>query len=171
LSAGEPFTSIRFDLGKKYLLDEIWVWNHNTDTLIGSRNLGMKNVYITTAEDANSPEEGLWSGVIGIADGTAANLVDLVISGLGGVEARYVTFHASGLPDNNWSDGVWYNVGLGEVRFYPLSAPDSCLDFIDFGYGLNTDINQDCYTNFFDFEPLAKDWLLCVDPSDPNNYE
>merc|ERR1712096_52368 len=121
----------------------------------------MKNVFITTAEDENSPEEGLWGGVIGIADGTAANLVDLVISGLGGVEARYVTFHASGLPDHNWSGGQFYNVGLGEVRFYPLSPPDSCQDFIDFGYGLNTDISQDCYTNFFDFEPLDKDWLLC----------
>ena len=58
--------------------------------------------------------------------------------------------------------GAWPAVGMMTwIR-------SSCQDMIDAGQGNIADLNEDCYVNFADFTILAKDWMRCNVPTDPN---
>ena len=49
-----------------------------------------------------------------------------------------------------------------------MLTPDYCEDVWLLGYGMPTDLNQDCYVNWQDFLLFAGDWLRCNDPTDLN---
>ena len=65
---------------------------------------------------------------------------------------------------------VAYGCGLAEVRFYALPdmAPADCAEAIEFGYGLASDLNDDCQVNLLDLAEIGLDWLWCVDPKNEN---
>ena len=117
-------TSIEFDLGQNYPLDEIWIWNYNHPNLEGNgwRWSDWKDLGLQIRADAGT-YDFVGSYVVGLADGTTANEVDLVIDGIGGVSTRYVRFNTSGLPNFNWSGYHNQSIVLGEVRFYEIPEP------------------------------------------------
>jgi hypothetical protein len=114
-----PISYITFDLGQNYPLDEIWIWNYNHPNLEGNgwRWSDWKDIGIQISPDAG-PYDWIASTVVGLADGTPANEVDLVVDGIGGTPTRYIRFHASALPDFNWGGFHNQSILLGEVRFY-----------------------------------------------------
>jgi len=115
---------IEFDLGQDYLLDEIRIWNYNHPLLEGNgwRYSDWKNVGIQISPDGG-PYDWIANTVIGLADGTTANEVDLVVDGIGGIATRYIRFHTSALPDFNWGGYHNQSIVLGEVRFYEIPEP------------------------------------------------
>ena len=117
-------TSIEFDLGQNYPLDEIWIWNYNHPLIEGNgwRWSDWKDLGLQIRADAGT-YDFVGSYVVGLADGTTANEVDLVIDGIGGVSTRYVRFNTSGLPNFNWSGYHNQSIVLGEVRFYEIPEP------------------------------------------------
>jgi hypothetical protein len=48
------------------------------------------------------------------------------------------------------------------------NTPVSCEEVQQFGYGLDEDLNADCYVDFSDVAVFAQDWLKCNDPEDVN---
>jgi len=120
-----PLAYIEFDLGLNYSLDEVRVWNYNHSTLLGNgyRECGWKALGIQIKPDGGTYDWVTSSAVIGLADGTAANEVDLVVGGIGGVDTRYVRFYMAPFPDYNWAGYAYYSIALGEVRFYEIPEP------------------------------------------------
>ena len=76
---------------------------------------------------------------------------------------------------------------VGSIRFYTFSGidrklyvdyieigpgqgwePSTCQEVIASGFGLDRDLNGDCYINLADVGIFAGDWLRCVEPVDPN---
>jgi hypothetical protein len=119
-----PISYIEFDLGQDYLLDEIWIWNYNHPNLEGNgwRWSDWKDISIQISPDGG-PYDTIANTEVGLADGTTANEVDLVVDGIGGVSTRYIRFHTSPLPDFNWGGFHNQSIVLGEVRFYEIPEP------------------------------------------------
>jgi hypothetical protein len=162
---------VRFDFDQVYNLGQMWIWNWNDNSY---PQQGMKQVRIITsttdtqagylAGDANP----VFDGIIPMANATSADPVNKVID-FGGIAARYVLMYVptSAGTDENWSNGVYPgNVGLSEVRFYPV--PANCAAAIAAGLGLVGDLNSDCRVNFADFALLAQSWMRCMDPQNSN---
>ena len=127
----EPFGWIEFDLGQDYMLSEIWIWNWNVPK--PWTKLGMKGVDISTRKDGGPLESFLpETGDVSEADGTPANLVDLIVQLEPPRLTRYIKFHSRFLPENNWSGGQFWHVKLGEVRFYEAGEM-SCQELIEQG--------------------------------------
>ena len=167
-----PISYITFDLGQDYLLDEIWIWNYNHPDLEGNgwRWSDWKNVGIQISPDGGTYDWVTSTAVIGLADGTTANEVDLVVDGIGGIATRYIRFHADAAPNFNWGGYHNQSICLGEVRFYgdPENPEQStCQEAIAQGYGYAGDINKDCYVDIIDLSSIAQSWLDCVDPCNP----
>jgi len=64
-------------------------------------------------------------------------------------------------------DGLNFNAPIGAVAAVAV-VPVDCADAIAKGYGLVTDLNDDCYVNWSDFTLFAQNWLRCTDPQDQN---
>ena len=60
---------------------------------------------------------------------------------------------------------VWRGNNLG---LHPARLPVDCNDAIKKGYGLQTDLDGDCYVKAPDVAMLAEEWLECVVQGDPN---
>ena len=162
---------IEFDLGQNYPLDEIWIWNYNHPLLEGNgwRWSDWKEIGIEISPDGG-PFDFIASTVVGLADGTTANEVDLIVDGIGGIATRYIRFNTSALPNFNWGGFHNQSIVLGEVRFYgnPENPEQyACQEAIAQGYGDAGDINKDCCVNLIDLGLIAQGWLDCVDPSNP----
>jgi hypothetical protein len=101
---------IQYDLGSTYKLDQMWVWNYNTDFEY-LLNFGMKDVVVEYSLDGTS-----WTklGDYTLAQGTAAaGYAHNTTVSFGGVAAKLVRITAS----SNYG-GASY--GLSEVRFYSI---------------------------------------------------
>ncbi|MBN1846643.1 MAG: LamG domain-containing protein, partial [Sedimentisphaerales bacterium] len=67
--------------------------------------------------------------------------------------------------------------GLGDDIFAEVVVEvtnPGCDVVIELGYGMASDINEDCYVNLLDFAALAADWLECNNPLDddcPNPFQ
>ncbi len=46
-----------------------------------------------------------------------------------------------------------------DFRLETAPLPLSCVEGINQGYGLNTDLNEDCYTDLQDFAIFAEGWM------------
>ena len=46
--------------------------------------------------------------------------------------------------------------------------PASCQEVWNDGFGMDGDLNEDCYMDLLDFAIFAEDWFRCNDPCDPN---
>ncbi|HUV65350.1 MAG TPA: LamG-like jellyroll fold domain-containing protein [Sedimentisphaerales bacterium] len=102
---------IEYEFDKVYLLDQMMVWNHNSETesLVG---FGVKEAIIEYSLDGT-----VWTAVddpeeFGRATGEAGYESDTTID-LGKAAAKYVRITAV----NNWG-GVLQQYGLSEVRFF-----------------------------------------------------
>jgi len=108
---------IQYEFDKVYALDQMLVWNHNSETesLVG---FGIKEAVVESSLDGEA-----WTAVgdpqeFGRATGTADYATDTAID-LGGAVARYVRITAV----SNWG-GLLPQFGLSEVRFFviPMAA-------------------------------------------------
>jgi len=119
-----PIQWLEFDLGQDYLLDEIWIWNYNHPLSEGNgwRYSDWKEIGIEISPDGG-PYDWIASTVVGLADGTTANEVDLIVDGIGGIATRYIRFNTSALPNYNWGGYHNQSMCLGEVRFYEIPEP------------------------------------------------
>lgn len=65
------------------------------------------------------------------------------------------------------SDGA---LSMDQIREYWLDSqrPINCDVVHEFGFGINGDLNQDCYVEWADFGIFASNWQSCNDPNDPN---
>ena len=115
--AGVQPTWIRYQFDKAYKLQELWVWNHNTEfePVLG---YGFKDVTIETSLDGTTwtpPKDVQFAQATALAGYAHNTTVDL-----GGVMARYVRLTAK----SNWSLVGLKQYGLSEVRFYyiPVEA-------------------------------------------------
>jgi len=102
---------IQYNLGKVYKLQDLWVWNCNTDFefLLG---IGVKNATVQYSTDAAN-----WTtlGTFDFAQGTsAAGYEHNTTISFGGVAAQYVKINVN----SGW--GTIGQYGLSEVRFYYL---------------------------------------------------
>ncbi len=102
---------IRYQFDKVYKLQELWVWNHNTEMepILG---YGLKDVTIETSTDGTT-----WTVLkdVQFAQATAlAGYAHNTTVDLGGVMARSVRLTAK----SNWSIIGWKQYGLSEVRFF-----------------------------------------------------
>jgi len=112
---------IRFDLDQVYSLDEMWIWNWND---AGYPQQGMKQVKIivsTTDTEAGylaGDADPVFDGIIPMAPGGTG--VEAFVVDMGGVAARYILMYipTSAGTDHNWSNGLYTEDGLSEVRFY-----------------------------------------------------
>jgi regulation of enolase protein 1 (concanavalin A-like superfamily) len=108
---------IQYQFDKVYKLQELWVWNHNTEMepVLG---YGFKDVTIETSTDGTT-----WTALKDVQFARAAALAGYAHNttvDLGGVMARYVRLTAN----SNWSMIGLKACGLSEVRFYyiPVEA-------------------------------------------------
>lgn len=105
---------LRYRLDQKYVLSEMWVWNHNQ---INLTNRGLRNVSIHYSIDgSNWTLLGYYT--LAQAPGTASYAAGNVID-FGDVRAKEVLITASSTNGNYGS--TYY--GLSEVRFYGDVAP------------------------------------------------
>ncbi len=108
--AGAQPTWIQYDLGGIYKLEEMWVWNHNTDYEL-SMGMGIKNASIEYSTDGTN-----WTtlgATHDFAQGSAlADYAHNTTVDFGGVAVRQVKITAN----TSWSGRAQY--GLSEVRFY-----------------------------------------------------
>ncbi len=127
---------IRYQFDKVYKLQELWVWNHNTEfePVLG---YGFKDVIIETSTDGTN-----WTALkdVQFAKSTAlAGYAHNTTVDLGGVMARYVRLTAK----NNWSMVGLKACGLSEVRFYYVpvqaSAPQPTMNAKDISVGAALD--------------------------------
>ena len=58
---------------------------------------------------------------------------------------------------------------IDDILFAPL--PPDCQDVIDGGYGIASDLNEDCYVNLQDLAIFVGNWPMCNDPNDINCEE
>ncbi len=107
---------IRYAFDKVYVLDELWVWNYNTQ-IESTVHFGAKQVSVEYSLDGLS-----WTMLEGVpefapAPGTDACTADTTVE-FGGVMARYVRLNI----ESTWGGGSF--TGLSEVRFYylPMAA-------------------------------------------------
>jgi regulation of enolase protein 1 (concanavalin A-like superfamily) len=116
MTGAQP-TWIRYQFNQVYKLQELWVWNHNSDfePVLG---YGFKDVAIETSLDGTTwtPLKEVQFAQAPAAAGYAHNST----VPLDGVMARYVRLTAK----SNWSMVGLKQYGLAEVRFYhvPVTA-------------------------------------------------
>jgi len=122
---------IRFDFDQVYNLDQMWIWNWNDNNY---PQQGMKQIRIiasTTDTEAGyiaGDANPVFDGIMPMANATDADPVNLTVN-FGGLAARYILIYVpaeAGL-DYNWSNGTYGEVGLSEVRFYPVPEPATML--------------------------------------------
>jgi len=116
-ATGTQPTWIRYAFDKVYKLQELWVWNHNTDfePVLG---YGFKDVTIETSTDGTN-----WTALKDVQFAQAPALAGYAHNTtlkLDGVMARYVRLTAK----SNWSLVGLKQYGLSEVRFFyvPVEA-------------------------------------------------
>ncbi len=116
---------IQYQFDKVYKLQELWVWNQNTEfePVLG---YGFKDTTIETSTDGTS-----WTALKDVQFAQAVALAGYAHNttvDMGGVMARYVRLTAKG----NWSMVGLKQCGLSEVRFYYVpvqaSAPQPALN-------------------------------------------
>jgi len=63
-------------------------------------------------------------------------------------------------------DGVFFNAPVTAVATFALAEPTTCAEAISQGYGIASDLDDDCYVNWSDFSVFASHWLEtdCADP-------
>jgi hypothetical protein len=104
---------IRYAFDKVYKLQELWLWNHNTEMepILG---YGFKDVTIETSTDGTA-----WTLLkdMQFARATAlAGYAHNTTVDMGGVLAQYIRLTAM----SNWSTVGWKQYGLSEVRFFHI---------------------------------------------------
>ena len=180
---------IRFDFDKVYRLDKMDVWNYPVLGGGADQLLGMSNVTVEySATGGSSPDdwETAFEGTFGVSQAYSrgenpASSDTTVI--FGGVAAKsiVITSPVIGGPtmQDCWTSLKAWNfhsmvmacfneqteVGLGEVAFYTLE-PTTCIEANQFGYGLEGDVDGDCYVTLADFADAAAGWLSCAEPTD-----
>ena len=168
-------TYFQYEFLEPKRLTEMWIWNYNADIYHPG---GIKNCtieYSVTGSSDPADWTTIFAGEVPISSGggTGPSSVDLVVD-FGGAMAQYVVItSAAGLDRNHYPDtpvGDWHDdlVALSEVRFNEFLEPENCADAIGGGYGIDTDLNNDCYLNLLDFSMFTKGWLSCMDPTDNN---
>lgn len=108
---------IMYEFDKPYKLHEMMVWNYNGDSILTW--LGIKDVIIEYSTDGTN-----WTQIedvteLNIAPGTIGYAANTFVA-FGDVAAKYVRINAG----SNWSNGLFKQFGLSEVRFMyiPVSA-------------------------------------------------
>lgn len=80
-------------------------------------------------------------------------------------------------PDDNKFGAFFYSKEYAdanyrpylEITYVPEETPRTCKEVWEYGCGISSDLNRDCYVDFLDILViLADDWLRCNDPNDPN---
>jgi hypothetical protein len=122
---------VRYDLGEALPLDEMWIWNYNSDVpattqppwLVAHYAKGMKDIFIDASLNGSS-YTNIFTGTLPVAQerGEAPGAVDLIVP-FNQVVARFVRITTAGEFDHNYVEdefGVGYfaDSGLSEVRFY-----------------------------------------------------
>lgn len=142
---------VMFDLGAKYNLDEMHIWNYNDKN--GNKQFGLKNIEIAYTEDLETLYDQSWKTLarVTVPISGQENKADLTVE-FGGKPVRYVYIRTlGGEGQGNWSKGASHDshqeyskyidsatgmgsaafknrkftIGLGQVRFYgkPLQLP------------------------------------------------
>ena len=108
---------IQYEFDKPYQLHEMLVWNHNGPSVLSM--YGLKDVTVEYSIDGAN-----WTQVPDVSEfaqatGAESYTYNTVVS-FNGVAAKYVKITAT----DNWSDGMFTQYGLSEVRFthIPTSA-------------------------------------------------
>ena len=114
---GEQPTWIEYDLGKVYMLHEMWVWNSN-DGLETSIGIGFKEVLIEYSTDGAEFATLGTTHEFAQAPGEPNYAHDSIVD-FGNTTARYVKLTAN----SNWFD-ILEQYSLSEVRFFyiPVNA-------------------------------------------------
>ena len=159
---------VEFDLGRVYLVSDMRIWNYNVSGLV---NRGVKVITVQYSTVGGTGSADWTTGYTGAvaqaqAQGTGPSAVDKIID-FTGILARYIVLTIAEYPNQNYFSSV-PDVGLSEVQFYEYLGPEDCADAIGEGYGIETDLNSDCYLDLLDFAILMKGWLRCMDPTDEN---
>ena len=55
-----------------------------------------------------------------------------------------------------------------KVTYVPDATAATCRKIWEYGCGISSDLNCDCYVDFLDLAILANDWLRCNNPNDLN---
>ena len=131
---------IEFSFERAIPLREMWIWNYNENNHVGRADgvpphyywsaSGMRDVVIQySITGGQDPAEWntIYQGEIGCAFGQARQAVDLRVD-FGGAEARFVVITSKPGGRVNWVEenvnwpGQSDDVGLSEIRFYPVST-------------------------------------------------
>lgn len=54
------------------------------------------------------------------------------------------------------------------LAHYAAWQPNNCIDAVARGYTMDTDFNDDCMVDFYDFAEFALNWARCNNPADAN---
>ena len=65
-----------------------------------------------------------------------------------------------------WAFDVSIDSVIDDVVFEAITDPTVCSEAIEQGYGLEADVNEDCYVNIEDVAEVAQEWVQCVNPID-----
>jgi len=115
---------IQYDLGRLYQLQEMQVWNHNSE-FEAEVGFGVKDVTVEYSQDDGTNWTVLGDSVLNQAPGAGGYAANTTIS-LAGVAARHVRL----VIRSNWG-GLLDQFGLSEVRFLQIPtyaripSPDS----------------------------------------------
>jgi len=110
---------IEYEFDKVYTLHQMWVWNYN-----GEFPLNWYGLNSVTIEYSLTGTDGDWTPLEGVPDfnqapGSADYAHNTTVN-FGGKAAKYVRITAN----SNFSNGIFENYGLSEVRFFyiPVQA-------------------------------------------------
>ncbi|MEN6384798.1 MAG: LamG-like jellyroll fold domain-containing protein [Phycisphaerales bacterium] len=114
-NGGEGYTTtpwFKFEFDKTYKIDEMWVWNYNSQT-----SRGMRNVTIEYSTNGTSWSTLTSNYEIPQASGSETQPPSAKV-GFNGTSAKFVKITAN-VTNGNWGDNTYF--GLGEVRFFVKS--------------------------------------------------
>lgn len=95
-------------------------------------------------------------------DSTTVTVTMPGIAKVGGVESTF----SGALPVTGSPGQRSVEVTFETFEFLQIIS-ENCQFVVDYGYGLASDLNDDCYVNWEDYVFLMADWMRCNDPLDP----
>jgi len=172
---------IRIDLGAKYALDQMWIWNYNQTYFTNGNclNRGLNQVYISYSDNINGPYTRLanpeqsdeneryhFLRADGSANMPATNLADgKGPVEFGKIEARYIRLEAAGGVGignfGGWT-GNEMSFGIGALKFtgslVKTSPPDNVNPIAE-GVGIKAGLNASGFydlTASYTYNPVYK---------------